>query len=58
MYNDIPTNSDLVVLALWVVLAIIGALLYFNRRTNQHDDTAVNNLDAWTRNYERTQRKH
>ena len=53
MYNDIPTNGDVVGMLVLLILAIVGLLVC----VNHHRTDRIDNMASWTRNYEKLQRR-
>lgn len=61
MYTEVPTNGDIAGMIALLVLLIVGLVMCFNYHTNQSSDSTtshINDLAAWSRNYDRIQRRH
>lgn len=52
--TNVPTNGEL---AFWFLLLIAAAALLFVVSTHTQSDCYIEDVDAWTRNYEKLQRR-
>lgn len=50
-----PTNAEIGFYLLMLVVAIVAALLMFAHASR---DSSIDDMDAWSRNYTKIQRRH
>ena len=58
MYTEVPTNGDVAGMIALLVLLIVGLAMCFNYHASNSTTNHISDLAAWSRNYDRIQRRH